>query len=104
MNGSGPKTSSGVLNNEIRYKSSGKLLLCLCELTRDKHTSGYGWGTKYTKVLKKIKMNIIQDRSFHLVLTGDYYAFRNRANYGLINHSSITQFFTTGVSRRYTII
>ena len=52
VDGSGLETSSGKLDDRIHYKPPGKLLLCLCKLTRDKHASEYGRGKKDANLLE----------------------------------------------------
>ena len=82
MDSSGQETRYEKLDGRIHYKPYGKLLLCLCKLTRDQNVSEYGWGKKDINLLKKCKNNIIQSHLSHYGSTGEYYSFGNRANFG----------------------
>ena len=50
------------------------------------------WGIDEANFLKKCKQNIIKGNSSHFGSTGKYYSFGNRANYALIDNSSVTQY------------
>ena len=43
-------------------------------------------------MVKECKTNIIKGNSSHHGSSGNYFSFGNRANYGVINTSSITQY------------
>ena len=68
------------------------LLLFFVKLDRECNNTGYAWGKKDSIFLKRCKQNIISCHSTHYGSTGKYYSFGNRANFGLINNSSITQY------------
>ena len=81
-----------------RYKPSGKVILSLCKLHQQHNNTYFSWGKSEAKLLKKSKHNVMKGHSSHFGSTGDYYSFGNRANYGMINNSSVTQY----VSKKYT--
>ena len=80
------------VNDSSKYKPSGVVVLCMVKLEREKIASQYLWGLQDTVNIKKWKNNIITGHSTHFGSTGNYYSFGNRANYGLIDKSSLTQF------------
>ena len=80
------------VNDSSKYKPSGVVVLCMVKLEREKIASQYLWGLKDAVNIKKWKNNIITGHSTHYGSSGNYYSFGNRANYGLIDKSSLTQF------------
>ena len=52
------------------------------------------WGAKEGKILKGCKPNIIKGSASHFGLSGKYYSFGARANYGRIEKSTLTQYVT----------
>ena len=50
------------------------------------------WGKDKTCIVRQCKRNIIKGNSSHHGSSGNYFSFGNRANYGRINNSSITQY------------
>ena len=52
------------------------------------------WGKDQINVAKECKTNIIKGNSSHHGSSGNYYSLGNRANYSVINTSSITQCIT----------
>ena len=80
------------VNDHTDYEPSGILVLCIAKLERESVKSQYLWGPKDASNIKKWKTNIITGHSSHFGSTGNYYSFGNRANYGLIGLSSLTQF------------
>ena len=79
------------VNDYTDYQPSGILVLCIAKLERESVKSQYLWGHKDAENIKKWKTNIITGHSSHFGSTGNYYSFGNRANYGLIGLSSLTQ-------------
>jgi len=74
------------------YKGSGYVILFLGRLQRQTCVSKYFWGKEKTHVVRDCKSNIIKGNSSHFGSSGKYFSFGNRANYGLIENSSITQY------------
>ena len=85
-------------NETKAYKPSGIVVLFMCKLCLDKYTTEYTWGQKEANILKSCKNNIITGHSHHFGSTGNHYSYGNRAIYGIINKSSVTQY----VSRKYS--
>ena len=79
-------------NDISNYKPSGILVLLMVKLKSTLVKSQYSWGQKDAVEIKKWKNNIISKHSTHFGSTGNYYSFGNRANYGMIDQSSLTQF------------
>ena len=80
------------VNDNSDYQPSGIVVLCMVKLERQKIHSQYLWGNDDAINIKKCKTNIITGHSTHYGSSGNYYSFGNRANYGLIGKSSLTQF------------
>ena len=85
-------------NETSTYRPSGIIVLFMCKLQTDKYTTEYTWGQKEANILKTCKNNIITGHSHHFGSSGNYYSYGNRANYGMINNSSVTQY----VSKKYS--
>ena len=79
-------------NDISNYKPSGILVLLMVKLKSALVKRQYSWGQKDAVKIKKWKNNIISKHSTHFGSTGNYYSFGNRANYGMIDQSSLTQF------------
>ena len=92
IDGSNQELLEDNVNDDTRYKPSEIVVLCLAKLEREDITSWYSWGNKDVINVKKWKSNIITGHSSHFGSTGNYYSYGNRANYGLIGKSSLTQF------------
>ena len=75
-----------------KYQGSGFLVLFLGKLQRDSGVSKYVWAKDKINMVKECKTNIIKGNSSHHGSSGNYFSFGNRANYGVINTSSITQY------------
>ncbi len=71
------------------YKGSGYVILFLGRLQRQTGISKYLWGKGKTSVVRDCKSNIIKGNLSHHGSSGNYFSFGNRANYGLMNKSSI---------------
>ena len=92
VDGSNQELLEDNMNDVTAYKPSGIVVLCLMKLEREQIHSQYLWGPNDAINVKKCKTNIITGHSTHFGSTGKYYSFGNRANYGMIDKSSITQF------------
>ena len=92
VDGSNQELLDDNINDVTAYKPSGIVVLCLIKLERELIRSQYLWGPNDALNINKCKTNIITGHSTHFGSTGKYYSFGNRANYGMIDKSSITQF------------
>ena len=92
VDGSNQQLLDDNINDVTAYKPSGIVVLCLMKLEREQIHSQYLWGLNDAVNIKKCKTNIITGHSTHFGSTGKYYSFGNRANYGMIDKSSITQY------------
>ena len=88
----GVKLLENNMRDDTKYKPSGIVIFSLAKVEREDIRSEYSWGNKDALNVKKWKSNIITGYSSHFGSTGNYYSFGNRANYGLIGTSSLTQF------------
>ena len=79
-------------------EGSGYVILCLCKIRKQTNVSEYIWGDNEEKLLSSAKRNIITGHSSHYGSKGKYYSFGNRANYAIIDNSSITQY----TSKKYS--
>ena len=88
-NGNGSETES---DTDSQFIGSGYFVLFLGRLQRHTGISTYIWGKENTSVVRECKTNIIKGNSSHHGSSGNYFSFGDRANYGLINNSLITQY------------
>ena len=79
------------------YVPSGYVLLFYAMLDRTKNDS-MTWENEHLKICLDCKPNTITDKTKHVNSNGTIYTFGNRANYGMVNGSSITQYAT----KKYT--
>ena len=79
-------------DTDSQYKRYGYVILFLGRLQRETGISKYHWRKDKTIVVRKCKTNIIKGNSSHQGSSGNYYSFGNRADYGITNDSSITQY------------
>ena len=79
-------------DSDRQYKGSGYVMMFLGRLQRQTDISKYLWGKEKTGVVRYCKSNIIKGNSSHHGSSGNYFSFGNRANYGLLNRSSVTQY------------
>ena len=96
----GSSQELGNNENNRSYKPSGMVLLCLVTFKKEKKEKGYTWGKREADFLKSCKSNIMTGRSHHFSSSGNYYSYGNRANFGRVDNSTITQY----VSRKYTSV
>ena len=73
-------------------EASGYIVLCLCQIRKQTNISEYIWGNYKVKLLHSAKRNIITGHSTHYGSKGKYYSFGNRANYAMVDNSTITQY------------
>ena len=92
IDGSNQELLKDNVNDNTEYKPSGIVVLCMAKLEREKISSQYSWESKDNINIKKWKSNIITGHSTHFGSTGNYYLFGSRANYGLIDKSSLRKF------------
>lgn len=97
VDGSNQQLLEDDINNDTAYKPSGIVVLCMIKLERETIKTQYLWGPDDARNIKTCKTNIITAHSTHFGSTGQYYSFGNRANYGMIGKSSITQY----VNKKY---
>ena len=81
-----------------KYVASGKIVLLMVKRDHQGKLSEYTWGRKEFDILNMCKTSVINGHSSHHGSLGKYYSFGNRANYGMIENSSITQY----VSKKYS--
>ena len=79
------------LHQSDTYKPSGYVLLVFAVLDT-KNKGGMCWENKHIQMCYQSKANTITETTKHFRSTGSSYSFGNRANYGMINGSSITQY------------
>ena len=76
---------------EEKYVPSGTILLALLKF--DSSSKGLmNWDASHAKMMKRHKTSTIQGNSKHFDSKGQYYSYGNKANFGLINLSSISQY------------
>ena len=78
-------------DSDSQYRGSGYVIMFLGRLQRQTCVSKYLWGKEKNTVVRDCRSNIIKGNSSHHGSSGNYFSFGNRANYGLMNKSSITQ-------------
>ena len=89
MDGGGTQDENDTENHR---NGSGYLILFFGRLQRQTGISKYVWGGDKLNIVKECKTNVIKGNSSHHGSSGNYFSFGNRANYGKINNSSITQY------------
>ena len=80
--------------DDDKYHPSNVLLLAMIMLGTNKRSATLQWGEKQHTILRRTKNNINTKVNNHHKSVGQYYSFGNRANYGMVSGSSITQYIT----------
>lgn len=80
-------------NQSDHIKPSGYVLLVYAILDKNNPTKVI-WENEHVQICHDSKPNTISDKNQHFGSSGYIYTFGNRANYGMINGSSITQYVT----------
>ena len=68
---------------------SGMVILLYCKMQNNVSGRGYRWGPHQAKFCKLTKENVISKDANHHGSEGEYYSFGNKANYGMIDQSSL---------------
>ena len=74
------------------YDPSGIVILSICYINNHNDPEGRTWGREDYDKLKRCKENIINENSTHHGSSGKYYSFGNKANYAIIEKSSVSQY------------
>ena len=90
LDGSSQQTEES--KNDSSYIPSGKIILFMGRIETSDVISKYVWGKEEATFLNNCKDNLIKAHSSHFGSIGKYYSFGNRANYGMIGKSSVTQY------------
>ena len=78
-------------DKDNKYKPSGILLLALIGLNRQQK-GHITWNKSHHEMMKKYKKNIIKGSNKHHGSNGCYYAYGNKAYYGMVGNSSVSQY------------
>ena len=79
-------------DDDDKYRPSGMILLCVCKLGATEQCNGIKWGHAEEKILKSIKTNTITATNRHHGSHGGYFLFGNKAFYGKVGSSSVSQY------------
>ena len=74
---------------------SGYVIISYILLRKDKSKSTNDWSNSSIRHLKRCKTNICKGNGTHFGSSGYYASFGNRADYNIINDSSITTYVNT---------
>ena len=96
LDGSGQ--CSGTIDDH--YQPSGKLLLLVARLKAHNMQSEYSWGHMEAKFLKQCKESVIKKNTNHFGSRGQYYSFGNKANFAIVNNSSVSQYVSKKFSKQ----
>ena len=77
---------------DCKYCPSGMILLCVCKLGAPEKITGVQWGHAQQKILKCVKDSTITATNKHHGSHGDYFSFVNKAIYGKVGTSSVSQY------------
>ena len=78
--------------NDCKYCPSGMVLLCVCKLGAPEKSIGIQWGHAEEKILKSVKSSTITATNRHHGSHGGYFSFGNKAFYGKVGLSSVSQY------------
>ena len=74
------------------YDPSGIVVLSICYIKNYHVCEGRAWGLQGYENLKVCKNNIMKGNATHHGSSGKYYSFGNKANYAIVQKSSVAQY------------
>ena len=77
---------------EAEANKSGRVLLLYCVHDHQRHYTGWEFNRGLVKALTTSKQNIITKKKNHNGSEGKYFSYGNKANFEIINHSSVSQY------------
>ena len=78
------------------YSPSGRVVLGTFNISDIDECTEVSWGLQQKKILKKIKNNTINKTNNHNQSEGLYFSFGNKAFYGRVGNSSVSQYAIKG--------
>ena len=77
---------------DSKHCPSGMILLCVCKVGANEQCNGIKWGNAEEKILKSVKNSTITATNSHHGSHGGHYSFGNKAFYGKVGSSSVSQY------------